>query len=55
MRNASSADQRLWKRLLQEALFEFDPQALRGKLEAADNAIEMRRLELNSTAKSRFT
>lgn len=50
MQNANSTDQRSWKRLLQDALFEFDPQALRGKLEAADKAIEMRRLELNSTA-----
>ena len=50
MQTTNSTDQRLWKRCLQDALFELDPQALRGKLEAADKAIEMRCLELNSTA-----
>jgi len=37
MQTTNSPDQRLWKRCLQDALFELDPQALR-------------RLELNSTA-----
>jgi hypothetical protein len=50
MQTTNSPDQRLWKRCLQDALFELDPQALRRKLEAADKAIEVRRLELNSTA-----
>jgi hypothetical protein len=50
MQTTNSPDQRLWKRCLQDALFELHPQALRRKLEAADKAIEVRRLELNSTA-----
>lgn len=45
-----SPEQRFWKRCLQDALLELDPRALREKLEAAHRAIEMRRLELNSTA-----
>ena len=45
-----SADQRLWKRCLLEALFELDTRALRKKLEAADQAIEIRRLELTRSA-----
>jgi hypothetical protein len=50
METTNSVDERLWKRCLQDALFELDPRALREKLEAADKAIEMRRLEINSTA-----
>jgi hypothetical protein len=50
MQTTNSVDKKLWKRCLQDALFELDPQVLRGKLEAADKAIEMRRLELLSTA-----
>jgi len=41
-------DQRLWKRCLQDALFELDPQAARKKCEAAHKAIETRWLELNA-------
>ena len=47
MQPTSSADQRLWKRCLQDALFELDPQAAPKKCEAAHKAIEIRRLELN--------
>jgi len=43
-------DQKLWKRHLHDALLELDPGAFREKLNAADKAIEMRRLELASTA-----
>jgi hypothetical protein len=43
-------DQRSWKRRLQDALFELDTQALRERLQAANKAIEMRRLEITSTA-----
>ena len=50
MQTTNSLDQRLWKRCLQDALFELDPLALRGKLEAAAKAIEMRRAELYSSA-----
>jgi hypothetical protein len=49
MQTTDSMDKKLWKRCLQDALFELDPQALLGKLEAADKAMEMRRLELQST------
>lgn len=41
--------EKLRKRCLQDALVELEPQAFWEKLEAADQAIEMR-LELNSTA-----
>ena len=50
MRTIHSVDQKPWKRRLQDALLELDPQAFREKLKAADQAIEMRRLELASTA-----
>jgi hypothetical protein len=50
MRTINSADQRLWKRCLLDALFELDTIALRKKLEAADQAIEMRRVELTRSA-----
>ena len=50
MQTTNSADERLWKRCVQDALFELDPQILREKLEAADKAIEIRRLELTSSA-----
>jgi hypothetical protein len=49
MRDINQSDQ-IWKRSLQDALFELDPQALRQKLEAAHKAIEARRSELTSTA-----
>ena len=52
MQTTHSADQRLWKRCLQDALFEMDPQALREKLKAAEKAIEIRRLQLNSNGNS---
>ena len=50
MRTIHSVDQKPWKQRLQDALMELDPQAFREKLKAADKAIEMRRLELASTA-----
>jgi hypothetical protein len=50
VQTTSSPDQKLWKQCLQDALLELDPQALRVKLEVADRAIEMRRLELDSAA-----
>jgi hypothetical protein len=50
MHTFHSADQKLWKRHLQDALLELDPQAFREKLKTADKAIEMRRLELTSAA-----
>ena len=50
MQTANSADEKLWKRCVQDALFELDPQILREKLQAADKAIAMRRLELNASA-----
>jgi hypothetical protein len=50
MQTTHSPDQKLWKRCLQDALFELDPQALRMKLEVAGRAIEMRRFELDSAA-----
>ena len=50
MHTTNLTDERLWKRCVQDALFELDPQILREKLEAADKAIEMRRLELTSSA-----
>ena len=50
MQITKSTDERLWKRCVQDALFELDPQTLREKLEAADKAIAMRRLELTSCA-----
>jgi len=50
MQSTNSIDERLWKRCVQDALFELDPQILREKLEAADKAIEKRRLELTSGA-----
>ena len=45
-----SVDQKLWKRHLQDALLELDPQAFRERLKVAVEAIEIRRLELASTA-----
>jgi hypothetical protein len=50
MPTINSAGQRFWKRCLQDALFESDPQALCKKMKVADEAIEMRRLELNAIA-----
>lgn len=50
MQTTDSVDKKLWKRRLQDALVELEPQAFSEKLEAADQAIEMRRLELDSTA-----
>ena len=50
MRNIHSVDPKLWKQHLQDALLELDPQTFREKLKAADEAIEMRRLELTSIA-----
>lgn len=50
MRNINSADQSIWKQCLLDALFELDTKALRKKLEAADQAIEMRRVELIRSA-----
>jgi hypothetical protein len=51
MQTTDSVDKKLWKRCLQDALVELEPQVFWKKMEAADQAIEMRRLELNSTAK----
>jgi hypothetical protein len=50
MHTLHSVDQKIWKRQLHDALLELDPEAFREKLKAADKAIEMRRLELASTA-----
>ena len=50
MRNIHSEDQKPWKLRLQDALLELDPQVFREKLKAADEAIEMRRIELAATA-----
>jgi hypothetical protein len=50
MQTTDSVDKKLWKRCLQDALVELEPQAFWEKLEAAVQAIKMRRLELNSTA-----
>jgi hypothetical protein len=50
MMTSNSTDQRVWKRYLQDALLELDAQALREKLKAAHKAIEIRRVELTSSA-----
>jgi hypothetical protein len=50
VQTTNSTDRTLWKRCLLDALFELDTQALREKLEAADTAIEMRRVELTRSA-----
>jgi hypothetical protein len=50
MQTANLVDERLWKRCLQDALFELEAEALREKVEAAVKAIEMRRVELIRSA-----
>jgi hypothetical protein len=50
MQTTDSVDKKLWKRRLQDALVELEPLAFWEKLEAAYQAIEMRRLELGSPA-----
>jgi hypothetical protein len=45
-------DQTLWKRRLEEALVELDPQTFPEKLNAAEKAVRMRRVELEFDANS---
>lgn len=52
MQTTDSMDTKLWKRCLQDALVELEPLIFWEKLEAAYQAIEMRRLELTSPAGS---
>jgi len=49
MQAASNAsDQKIWKQVFQDAVFELDPTRLRPKLEAAQKAIEDRLFEVTS-------